>query len=1237
MWQGLRELHVWSSAWSSKLLSGRLDAFFSLTLCHALITCILFAGTVSFYAPWATSFYHLVSRTAFVYWLVLLFILTLLTTNIQLVMRMVHVGSRELLQRCRRVGVMLANQQSVADYGRRRTSKNLAYNNSSSNASWSEGLRRRTHSHEQNNDNNNNNINNNNILDNDNSISSINDGVAVASTEVLLSDAAFWSLQNRTQQIRSSSIVHRELSNWLYRGYELAAGLSNTTAEKFSIFSECFNDFISPTSHDKKTSKLERSLPPLPSLSSLTAASTYDVGDAEVDCTILSEFCGSCCHSGTIPGVASRLNANNNNDKKDSSSLVSVTVQSQHHHHDINVSSNAGYDDENFSSNAGSQNMPRDSRRSSAEGRRSSAERPSRRSSGINEMINLLRGSSTGQSGVAQRRSSTEQRRSSAAQRQSGIEDRRSSAAPRDHSIPDRRMSEEARRSSALAANDVEPRRSSMGQSVSEDPRRSSAAPRQSGMEPRRSSMGQSVSEDPRRSSAAPRQSGMEPRRSSMGQSVSEDPRRSSAAPRQSGMEPRRSSAMRSSSREMSIADQRSSTGQSLSQEPRRSSAAGRQSGMEPRRSSMGQSVSQEPRQSSAGQRQSGVEPRPSAGRSSSQGITIGIRQSSAGQSINIGPSDEARRSSASAADDLEPRRSSTGQSVSEDPRRSSAAGRQSGMEPRRSSTGQSISEDPRRSSAAERPSDMEVRRSSARRSSSREMSIDGRRSSAGQSLSEDARRSSAFTAGDDFERRRSSVGQGVNRRYSRGLEVSEEAARRSVAAGAVDSRTLRSTGELTSPSMRGLLSTGQLTSASADYLDSVKPCCEPVPLSPCSSCCRPGVRPRTCWCRCANEIHDPALLDDCCGSRDGRFLSLPGFPRNKATCNSCFTPCKPLLPICSKTPDCEPRCRFSSYRPSGCSCPCKEQKDASDCKDDEDAGGGSILNRLGISHSENTSTRCCTAGSQPSRASSFKSLFTGRSSTGNVSRNNPAFGLDPSRYSSPLPTSHRSFTHTAVDNTSANSSAAFHIYWNSFWDQIAPRRLDAVHFPSTFGDVSLSELKTFTGHLVETVIARLKAQYAEPEGKLGTKGSSPPGTTDDAIQEEDLEAMFGDILREMMRSTDQSSSRTSTKSQSGDDSAASLRDEDKSSNEDDDNLQSEPPLDDASLREFAGSVVERLYTTMQHKLLDAENDGNYNCSNLVASADNEIRSHVCLLYTCIRLYTYCVFYNNLPNYNHII
>ena len=175
-------------------MSGRLDAFFSLTLCHALVACLLFAGALSFYAPLATSYHPLVSLAAFLYWIVVLFILTVLTTTIQLVMRMVRVGSGQLLQRYRRVGVMLANQQPVnQDFRRRRTSQNFSYNNRSS-VSWSDRLRRLTDLTTNNNNNNN---------DNDDNV---DDVITVASTGLLPSDTTVRPGLNGHERPKLSSL-----------------------------------------------------------------------------------------------------------------------------------------------------------------------------------------------------------------------------------------------------------------------------------------------------------------------------------------------------------------------------------------------------------------------------------------------------------------------------------------------------------------------------------------------------------------------------------------------------------------------------------------------------------------------------------------------------------------------------------------------------------------------------------------------------------------------------------------------------------------------------------------------------------------------------------------------------------------------------------------------------------------------------------------------------------------------
>ena len=584
-------------------MSGRLDAFFSLTLCHALVACILFAGALSFYAPLATSYYHLASLTAVVYWLVVLFILTVLTTSIQLVMRMVRVGSGELVQRYQRVGVLLANPLPDKHYRERKTSEHRLPFNNNSNASWTDRWRRLADRRQNNHNNNNDND------DDDEDDSSVDDGVARACRECLSSvgelglDSACvgpwssWSStsrKNSTQWRRLSADEDCSSNTRLYSSDDQTASPRRNT-DRVWILDELAAGVSGSPSVDEGPGVL---LPPRPSLSSSSAS--WD-SDDEVDRT-LKPLSSSRQPAQLLVDVQSALNVNNNNDKKDgadSTQPVSVTVRSHHRQDDADVSTGAGGHEHrgNFSSNAGSEDVPRVSRRSSAQ-------RPSGRESEMDELVNLLAGSGSG---------------------------------------------------------------------------------------------------------SAPQ------RKSSMTKSVSQEARRSSATGRQSSVE-------RRSSREVSIADRRSSG--------------------------------------------------------------------------------QVRRSSASyQGDEVERRRSS-------------------GLQ--------------------------------------------------------EARRSSAYV---DVQRG-SAASQAAGRRSSKALEVSDEAARRSLAASGASEG--RSVGEFTSsPS-----SVGRRDSTSEF-------CCEPVPASPCCSCCRPGVRPHTCWCRCASEIHDPELLDDCCGSRDGRLLSLPGFPRNKPTCNTCFTPCR--------------------------------------------------------------------------------------------------------------------------------------------------------------------------------------------------------------------------------------------------------------------------------------------------------------------------------------------------------
>ena len=72
--------------------------------------------------------------------------------------------------------------------------------------------------------------------------------------------------------------------------------------------------------------------------------------------------------------------------------------------------------------------------------------------------------------------------------------------------------------------------------------------------------------------------------------------------------------------------------------------------------------------------------------------------------------------------------------------------------------------------------------------------------------------------------------------------------------------------------------------------------------------------------------------------------------------------------------------------------------------------------------------------------------------------------------------------------------------------------------------------------------------------------------------------------------------------------------DDDDDDGDDDDDSRGDLLLRDACLREFAGDVVDGLYTSIRRKLQNAdadEVDHNYNCNDMIANADDEIRSHV--------------------------
>lgn len=244
-------------------------------------------------------------------------------------------------QHYRRVGVLLANPQSVShDLRRRPTSQSLAYNNSS-NASWSGRLRRLTELSRQNNNNNNNND------EHDDNDYVVDDSIAMASSGFAVPlrprlSGSVPSRQDATQRRSLSHIVRRLSYAHLYKSTSPTAGLSKMT-NRFLIVNECSSVSCSLGSHEDKVSGLRLTVPQ-PALSSSSRAALAsrldNAGDAEVE-GILYRMSEPYCSSrhpreaAVVESVdtAAESNTNNNNNKRDSSHLVSVTVQSSRYDH----------------------------------------------------------------------------------------------------------------------------------------------------------------------------------------------------------------------------------------------------------------------------------------------------------------------------------------------------------------------------------------------------------------------------------------------------------------------------------------------------------------------------------------------------------------------------------------------------------------------------------------------------------------------------------------------------------------------------------------------------------------------------------------------------------------------------------------------------------------------------------------------------------------------------------------
>ena len=248
------------------------------------------------------------------------------------------------------------------------------------------------------------------------------------------------------------------------------------------------------------------------------------------------------------------------------------------------------------------------------------------------------------------------------------------------------------------------------------------------------------------------------------------------------------------------------------------------------------------------------------------------------------------------------------------------------------------------------------------------------------------------------------------------------------------------------------------------------------------------------------------------------------------------------------------------------------------------------------------------------------------------MSRNNPASRFaSSSRFSqlsfynggSPL----RPFYRSAVLNTSTNSSSAFDVYWSKLWDQIVPYG-ETGQRPSTSDSAALSELKTFTGRLIESVIAKLKAAYSQSTTKARLTASAPCTVASVSLHEQDVEALCRDIMRKLTRGKSVGGISTANFSSTFDGEPTVVEpsercDDDNASDveaetDGDDRADADDLLfDDACLRQFAGGVVKGLYAAMRRRLRDTERRCNdeegdsRNCSHVVANADNDIRSHV--------------------------
>ena len=232
----------------------------------------------------------------------------------------------------------------------------------------------------------------------------------------------------------------------------------------------------------------------------------------------------------------------------------------------------------------------------------------------------------------------------------------------------------------------------------------------------------------------------------------------------------------------------------------------------------------------------------------------------------------------------------------------------------------------------------------------------------------------------------------------------------------------------------------------------------------------------------------------DCLAIRDGRIMSLPGFPRLQkvhgcsGTEMNIYARCNrrlfdPNMCTCKAPPDC--RDRFDSKHDTSPACP--------PCDGDEDAGksrAGRLLSSIGRSISSKFGSKqsvaappmedSIAAARRSSANQQRSSASARRSSAGGVSTRRSSAGAIEStgrRSSAGQANQSNADNSTTSNNVNANSvgtDAVILTSWNSLWDSIRPTG-GAEPDP-------LPALRMFIGTLVKDLVSRLKSEYGLAE-----------------------------------------------------------------------------------------------------------------------------------------------------------